>query len=210
MIDSGLHFWQLSRRWGQPCFLWWKYWATATTVILGTTIRILNLPVAILALRDTCRKVDAWPRRLFVLMMVLIGVLCLDFVFSLFKVHEVCTSDEILNWNTCAYQWGLNANFTEEFWVTPACCTDDTLPVEEYWPSACERDPYPRDEEFDASNCELISDIYDIGLGLLGIMTCVVFGRWVNSYRTMERGPVSTIELDETAEFADNGGNMLR
>ena len=82
----------------------------------------------------------------------------------------------------------------ESDWVAATCCSHhDGLWSRDKGP--CARAPQERVAEFDVGNCELISDIYDVGMGIVWTIILLFLARVVNSHR---------VELDGDAA-ADGG-----
>ena len=66
-------------------------------------------------------------------------------------------------------------------WIKPDCCVHEELWSHDKGP--CSREPRERVAEFDVLNCELISDLYDVTLGVIGVVFLLFCARVVNSYR---------------------------
>ena len=172
------------------------------------------------------RKADDKGPRLFFYCLMGLSVVCfLDLFLCLFEVHAVCTSDELLDWNSCAHDWGKNqyhctaVNTTdadaasacaaveqqlaqnggdgdeaactavdgcqylkmlEDDWVTPECCEHANWSADK---GPCNRAPRERRAEFDSDHCEFISDVYDVGLGIVWTLMLFLMAWYVNAYR---------------------------
>ena len=87
----------------------------------------------------------------------------------------------------CAYIKTVEAD-----WVKPACCSAEMWEGMKIAP--CNRDPHLIAATFDTASCERMSDLYDVGLGL--VWTAVVIGMAyaVNSYRAQNRGAAVEME----------------
>ena len=96
-------------RWGKPCFIWWEHAATSITFVVGTAVRVVLLPVAVLALLDL-KNSDAagtkWLRVLFHCMLALAVILALDAFLCIAEVNSVCESDAMRQFQECATEWG--------------------------------------------------------------------------------------------------------
>eukprot|EP01043_Picozoa_sp_COSAG02_P054210 COSAG02_NODE_6102_length_3795_cov_11.364989_2_plen_226_part_00 len=199
--------------------------ATTITVVLGIAARLVAIPCAILGMLGARKAEDRGPRLFFYCLMGLAVVCFLDLFLCLFEVHAVCGGAELLDWNSCAHDWGKNqyacvaANTTdsdalsvcadveqqlaqnggdedeltcaavrrceyiavpEADWVTPECCDHPNWSVDK---GPCNRAPAERKAEFDSDHCEFISDVYDVGLGMVWTLMLSLMAWYVNSYR---------------------------
>lgn len=64
--------------------------------------------------------------------------------------------------------------------VVPACCTHEDWSHDN---GPCSREPFERAAEYDATQCQIISDLYDVGLNLIWVVVLIWFAYVVNSYR---------------------------
>lgn len=95
-------------RTGAPCYYWWKHWATTVTFAAGHAVRLFALPHAVCGLLGA-RKGDARGVRLLFWCLLALAACCvLDVVLCVFEVNAVCTSQELIEWNHCAHEWGRN------------------------------------------------------------------------------------------------------
>lgn len=95
-------------RTGAPCYFWWKHWATTLTFATGHAVRLFALPHAVCGILGA-RKADTKGLRLFFwCLLALAGCCVLDVVLCVFEVNAVCNSQELIEWNRCAHEWGRN------------------------------------------------------------------------------------------------------
>jgi hypothetical protein len=75
---------------------------------------------------------------------------------------------------------------TEEEWVKPSCC--DAPMWEGMSIAPCMRDPHYIAATFDTTSCQKMSDIYDVGFGLVWTLIVIFMAYSVHSYRAQNGG----------------------
>jgi hypothetical protein len=90
------------------------------------------------------------------------------------------------DFDACADVVGCQHVLTPESeWAVPACCTNEDWSHDS---GPCSREPIERPAAYDVSRCELISDLYDVGLNLIWVAMLIWFAYVVNSYRVAVAG----------------------
>ena len=78
-------------------------------------------------------------------------------------------------------------------WVKPDCCADAMWEGMKIAP--CNRDPHLIADTFDTASCERMSDLYDVGLGLVWTAIVVGMAYAVHSFREQQKSAVA-VEMD--------------
>ena len=118
--------------------------------------------------------------------------------------NDGITGEGGLDWTRCDVTAGCqHVEMLEDDWVTPECC------VHEDWAhdkGPCGRAPQERKAEFDVANREFISDVYDVGLGIVWALILLLCAYAVNSYRealtVTPTNPMKCASVDPT-EFVN-------
>lgn len=221
IFDVFMFYLQTYARWGAPCFIWWKHISTTITFILGNLTRLIGIPVGVYSLISIKKQNDNGIRILFHYLLVLTMICMMDLILCLFEVHDVCNSDEMINWHICSHQWGkqlyeckgcnvdLKYNNLEEdkkLCLKNSSCEYIKIPNNErvkpqccldsywheYYQCPCSKEPTIRSEYFDSSWCEQFSDLYDIGFGSLTSFVLLGFSYIIHSYRNLLKDPLFT------------------
>lgn len=140
------YFGTLPFRWGKPCFIWWEHAATTITFVGATAVRIVLLPVAVLAVLDLNNSDAAgtkWLRVLFHCMLVLAVILALDAFLCIAEVNSVCESEAMRQYQLCASEWGAWDTKAPQH-VVDAHKQDGTVhpQLEFECPASCKTDKY--------------------------------------------------------------------
>ena len=222
ILNSIMYYLQTISRWGAPCFLWWKYTSTIITFIMGHLTRLIGLPIGIYSCISIRKNEEKGMRLLFHYLLFLTFICIIDLVVCIFEVHDVCNSEEMIEWHQCAHEWGkqsykcinsfyhicnVSLHFDSQEEDKKICLESNCNYVDNSYKikpdccyhsmwddsqSPCSMDSIIRPEEFDTTWCEQFSDIYDIGLGLITSVVLVGFSYIVNSYRIMLKDPLFT------------------
>eukprot|EP01049_Picozoa_sp_SAG25_P006938 SAG25_NODE_545_length_7036_cov_4.224593_3_plen_239_part_00 len=164
-------------RWGAPCFIWWKHWATLATFVVGNAARCVLLPVAALTLQEIRSRsaADKYTKLLFQVLLFMCFGLLLDFLFCVFEVSEVCQSHSLSVFTECQQDWGdygdggILSYTPAAQRICPASCIKDGY---DFSKRVCGSDPTHR-TQWSAMKCETISVLYDVLAGGLFIAVSV-------------------------------------